>query len=418
MAKALTAKGVENAKAKANKKTGAPERTEIPDGLLTGLYLIVQPTGAKSWAVRYRYGGKPRKVTLGPFPALDLGKAREEAKAALQAVAKGRDPASQKAVEKEEARSGRDLFENVVAEFLKRHRKRDGSALKSLPEIERMFNVNVIPRWRGRRIQDITRRDVNQLLDGLVDSGIGPMANRVFSVIRKLFNWAVARDIVSGSPCVGVTPPAPEPSRERVLTDDEIKRFWKATEETGYPFGPMFRLLLVTGQRLSEVAELPWRELDRKKRVWSLPSDRTKNGRAHDVPLSDIAIEIIEGLPKIASTRDLVFTTGERPASGFSRAKKILDARMAGDGAEILHFILHDLRRTVATRMQELGIPPHVTEAVLNHKSGAIKGVAAVYARHDYAAEKRAALDAWARRLLETAEGRKADNVVELRAGA
>ncbi len=411
MAKALTALAVEKAKPRA-------DRYEMPDGLLTGLYLIVQPSGAKSWAVRYRYGAKPRKVTLGPFPALDLSNARDAAREALQAVAKGGDPASQRRAGKEEARAGRDLFENVVAEFLKRHRKRDGSALKSLPEIERMFNVNVIPPWRGRRIQDITRRDVVALLDALVDSGIGPMTNRVFSIVRKLFNWAVARDIVTGSPCVGVTPPAPETSRERVLSDDELRRFWKATDETGYPFGPMFRLLLITGQRLSEVAEMPWRELSLEKQTWSIPSARTKNGRAHDVPLSDLAVEIIGDLPKIASTRDLVFTTGDRPASGFSRAKKILDAKMASDGTDIPHFILHDLRRTVATRLQEIGIPPHVTEAVLNHKSGVIKGVAAVYARHDYAAEKRAALDAWARRLSDIVVGRLTDNVIELRAGA
>jgi integrase len=400
MAKALTTKAVENAKPDGN-------RREIPDGLLTGLYLVVQPTGAKSWAVRYRHGGKPRKLTLGAYPAIELGDAREAAKEALQAVAKGKDPATQKKADREEARAGRNLFENVVAEFLERHAK----GKRTYSEIKRMFDHDVIPAWKGRRVQEITRRDVIELMDGLTDRGVGTMTNRVFSIIRKLFNWAVSRDIVTGSPCVGMRPPAQEASRDRVLSNDEIQRFWKATGAAGYPFGPLFRLLLITGQRLSEVAEVPWAEIDLEKRVWSLPKERTKNGRAHEVPLSDLAIETIECLPRIAGTRRLLFTTtGDTPVSGFSRAKKNLDTAMTADA----DWILHDLRRTVATGLQRLAIPPHVTEAVLNHKSGVIKGVAAVYSRYEYSEEKRSALDAWARRLREIVEGRKADNVIEL----
>jgi integrase len=404
MAKVLTARAIEQAKPSAS-------RREIPDGIVGGLYFVVQPSGAKSWAARYRHGGKPRKLTLGPYPALDLAKARKAARDALEVVAKGNDPAALKRVARRDAAEGRDLVENVIADFLERHAK----AKRSYREIKRMLDREVSPKWKGRRIQDIGRRDVIVLLDGLRDRGIGRMTNMVFSVLRKLFRWAIERDIVDASPCAGMRPPAPEASRDRVLTDDEVRDFWKAADGLGYPFGPMFRLLLITGQRLGEVSGAAWAELDLDKRTWALPRERVKNDRAHDVPLSDLAIETIKALPKIAGTRPLLFTTtGETAASGFSRAKRNLDAAMladarkaaseAGDDPEkvsIPGWTLHDLRRTVATGMQRLAIPPHVAEAVLNHKSGTISGVAAVYARHDYADEKRGALDAWARRLRE-----------------
>jgi integrase len=196
-----------------------------------------------------------------------------------------------------------------------------------------------------------------------------------------------------------------------VLSDSELAMFWKAANGLGYPFAPMFKLLAVTGQRLGEVAGMTWAEIDLDGKLWSLPRQRVKNDRAHDVPLSDLAIEIIKAVPKIEGKKRLLFTTtGETAASGFSRAKRNLDAAMLealrkaaqesgadADKVKLPPFTLHDIRRTVATRMQRLGIAPHVTEALLNHKSGTIKGVAAVYARHDYATEKRIALDAWAR---------------------
>jgi integrase len=218
--------------------------------------------------VRYRFGGKSRKHTLGPFPTLELGDARQAARDALQLVEKGKDPASLKRIAKREAAEGRDLVENVVADFLERHAK----AKRSEREIRRMLEKEVVPKWKGRRIQDIGRRDVIELLDGLVDRGIGRMTNMVFSVVRKLFRWCIERDIVTASPVVGMRPPVPEASRDRVLTDDEIKRLWAAADGLGYPFGPMFRLLLITGQRLGEVAGMAWQEVDLDKRLWSLPA--------------------------------------------------------------------------------------------------------------------------------------------------
>lgn len=417
MTKALTTRSVEQM------KPDAKTRREIPDGLLTGLYLVVQPqatTGAKSWAVRYRHGGRPRKLTLGSYPALELAEAREAARDALQAVAKGRDPASQKAAARQEAKEGRDLFENVAAHFLARHA--DGK--RSRPEMERMLNHDILPKWRGRRIQDITRRDVVALLDGLQDRGIGTMTNRVFALIRKLFNWALSRDIVAASPCANLRAPVEEKSRDRTLTDDELRWMWAATGEIGYPFGPLVRLLAVTGQRRNEVAGMRRPEI--KDGLWSIPVERVKNKRPHDVPLSDFALDIMESLLKIVGVKQLVFTTnGETAVSGFSSFKASLDKAMLalarkerGPDFELPRWTLHDLRRTAATGLQRLNIPPHVTEAILNHRDGIIRGVAAVYARHDYAGEKRIALEAWGRRLAAIVEGHQNDNVVAFQAAA
>ena len=159
-----------------------------------------------------------------------------------------------------------------LAQFLERHAK----GKKSHDEIKRMFDHDVLPAWRGRRIQDITRRDVIELMDGLIDRGVGPMTNRVFSIVRKLFNWCVGRDIIAASPCVGLRPPVAETSRDRVLTDDEIKAFWKGTEALGYPFGPLFRLMLLTGQREGEVAGMTTAELHERPVVAAQRADQER----------------------------------------------------------------------------------------------------------------------------------------------
>lgn len=421
MTKVLTARSIEQA------KPDPARRREIPDGLLAGLYLIVQPSGVKSWAVRYRHGGKPRKFTLGGFPALDLGEARDEGRAALQKVAKGEDPATAKRAVRQEAIEGRDLFKVVAAEFLKRH----CTGKRSKPEIERMLNHDVLPYWGERRIQDITRRDVIELLDKLQDRGVGSMTNRVFSIIRKLFNWCISRDLLAVSPCAGVRPPVPEVRRDRVLSDDELRWFWKATDKLGLPFGPLFKMLALTGQRLSEVAEMAPGEVKAKERLWTIPKARVKNNSEHDVPLSDAALAIIDAIPKVVGDAGHVYvftTTGNSPVSGWSRAKNNLDKAMldiarqeaeeAGDdpaAVTIPEWRLHDLRRTAASGMARLGINLPVIEKVLNHTSGSFAGIVGVYQRHQFSDEKRAALDAWARFVASVVD-KPGGNVVPLRA--
>ena len=255
---------------------------------------------------------------------------------------------------------------------------------------------DVIPVWKGRKVQDITKRDVIALLDGVNDRA-PIMANRVLAAIRKLFNWCLARDVISVSPCTLVHPPAPERSRERILSDDEIRKLWATTDAEGWPFGTLAKLLLLTGQRLREVSGMRWEEIDLDAKLWTLPGERMKNGIKHEVPLSDLAVRILKEQPRIKTTKGFVFTTsGSAAVSGFSRAKDRLCAAVKGKGETTDPWTFHDLRRTMASGMVRLGIQLPVIEKILNHTSGTFRGVVGIYQRHSFADEKRAALDAWA----------------------
>lgn len=266
-------------------------------------------------------------------------------------------------------------------------------------EVERYFKVEILPAWKGKLVTDIGRRDVLELSSAIVDRGAPVTANRCFAAARGFFNWCIKRDIIDRSPCAGLTRPEKEEARDRVLSDDEIKSFWQACGELGYPFGDLAKLLLLTGARLREVADLTWSELDLEKRVWNLPKERSKNHRANTIPLSDAALDLLNSLPRYC---DFVFTANGRTAvSGFAIAKKRIDKLMG----ETQPWLNHDLRRTAASGMARVGIAVHVTEAVLNHRSGTISGVAAVYNRHDYADEKARALEAWARHVMSLVEG-------------
>lgn len=441
MAKALTDTQIENLF-----KAPAPTaRQEIPDGLLAGLYLVRQPSRAMSFAVRYRCAGQPRKLTLGPYPAISLKAARKLGRDALIAAADGRDPAREKQERKGEAerqaaealRGQRDLFENVAREFIERYAKpkanqknrpdawhETGRILGLRPDpddgaklIER--GGDVIPRWRGRKIQEVSKRDVVALLDEVNDRGAPIMANRTLAAVRRLFNWAVSRDIIAASPCAGVEPPASESSRDRILTDDELRLVWNAADADGWPFGPIVRLMILTGQREGEVAGMRWREIDLENKVWTLPAVRVKNDETHAVPLSDAAVAIIKALPRIKTDGGFVFA-GRRaqPVTAFSRAKARIDeaAAKANQAASLPAWVLHDLRRTMASGMARLGIQLPVIEKILNHKSGTFRGIVGVYQRHSFAEEKRAALAAWASHIESVVSGKRPANVVQLRA--
>jgi integrase len=385
----------------------ATDRREIPDDYMAGLYLVIQPSGARSWAVRYRHQGVSRKHTLGSYPAIDLKAARGLAGKALRAVAEGRDPGREKIL----ARSAKaDSVEHIVEEFLERHVRRS-TRPRTAQEYERLLRQHVLPHWRGRMVHEITRRDVLNALDRVVDRGAPIVANRVLAVVRKFFNWCVARDIIVTSPCVGVKAPTVERSRDRVLSDEELRLVWKAADKAGYPFGPLVQMLALTGQRRDEVAKIKWEELDFEQRLWTLPRERVKADRSHEVPLSDAALGVLNAVPRHTDS-PLVFTVnGASAVSGYSKAKYRLDALLPAD---MPSWRLHDLRRTCATGLAKLGVPVHVTEAVLNHKSGKISGIAAVYNRHDYKDEKRQALDAWGRHVDLLVSGKPA-KVVRLR---
>jgi integrase len=409
------------------RKQPLPEkRRELPDGKIAGLYLVLQPSGAKSWALRYRAAGRPAKLTLGPYPALDLATARRRAQEALGEVASGKNPAADKKAAREAqkaASSTSDRVEAVVNSFLERYVKRNVGASWAR-ETERLLRVEVIPEIGGKRIGEVTRTDIHKLLDEMVDRGSPINANRLLAVLRRMFNWCVERGLVERSPCEKLKAPAAEQARDRILSEDEIRAAWQAFESLGWPFGRIAQLLLLTGARRDEIAAARWSEIDLEAKTWTIAKERSKNGIAHEIPLSDAAIRIIKELPRIGSKGDgFVFTTTMRaPVSGWSRAKSHVDKAILevlqadSESAEApAHWTLHDLRRTAASQMAGIGIAPHVVEAVLNHRSGTIKGVAAVYNRYNYAPEKRQALDAWARRLDAIVCGSEgASNVVEL----
>jgi integrase len=403
MAKALTALAVERARP-------GTARREVPDGLLRGLYLVLQPSGARSWAVRYRHRGAPRKLTIGPWPAIDLATARDLGAKALRRVAEGDDPAAEKTAR----RAGTaDTVEHVLADYIARHvrRKRTGH------EIERMLRRDVEWRWRGRKIQDITRRDVIALADAIEARGAPIMANRTFEAVRTFFNWCRAKDIIAGpSPCEGVKPPGDERHRDRVLTDDELRLIWSACDVVKWPYGPQVRLLILTGCRRTEIADLRWSEVDVEGRMLRLPRERVKNDRAHEVPLNTPALAVLGRIPN--SRSDFVFPseTSASSASSFSRAKRRFDAAiLAATGGAIPHWTFHDIRRTVASGMARLGINLPVIEKCLNHQGGSFGGIVGIYQRHSFTDEKRAALEAWGRFVTTLVTDAPAGNVVDMR---
>ena len=398
MAKALTARSVEQA-------TPGPRVREIPDNALPGLYLVVQPSGTRSFALRYRHVGRTRNMTLGRWPAFSLAEAREAARIAIRAIAEGRDPAGERRHAKSDASS---LFGQVARLFIERDQRPNNRTWK---ETARLLGLRVeedhltvlkggiVDQWSGRRLEDIRRRDVIAALDALSDRPA--TKQNTYAALRRLFNWALARDLIATSPCTGVEAPALSPARDRVLTDDELRWFWQACDALGPPFAPLFRVLCLSGQRREEVGAMRWSELDGA--LWTIPAERVKNGREHSLVLPSPALALINSMPRVEGCPFVFSTTGETPVSGYSEAKRRLDEAMlklargeAGrDDVQIPPWRLHDLRRTTASGMARLGINLPTIEKVLNHVSGSFGGIVGVYQRHEFKAEKAAALERW-----------------------
>ena len=383
------------------------KRLEIGDAKLTGLYLVVQPSGAKSWAVRGRLSNQPIKVTLGAYPVLSLEEARRRAGEALDQLALGRDPRQIRA----EARTAEERRRNeTVGAILDEFEKRHAGKLKSGREAMRLLRRELAD-WHDRSIHGIGRKDVLKVLDAAVDRGAETMANRCLAHVRKLMNWCIERGIIpaTANPCAGLKPPTKERSRDRTLAEDEVAAVWRAAGRLGYPFGPAIRLLIATGQRREEVGQLTWSELDFDKGLWAMPADRNKGGRQHAVPLNALALEALAACPRAG---EFVFTTTGRAAvSGWSKAKLLLDRAIAEErGATLAPWVIHDLRRTMASGLVALGVRPDVVEAVLGHAHPGGSQLASVYQRHGYLPEMRDALDRWSRHLaglLDPAAGQR-----------
>ena len=399
MAKALTAKSIENIKPGATRK-------EIPDGGCRRLYLIVQPTGRKAWAVRYRFQGAPKKLTLDNISS--LAEARKAATAALQELERGGDPAALKfdaraAAEAAAAARKRDTVEALANEFIEQYAKRK-TRRNSWKQTEHVFHKIVLPAWRGRTVHDLERRDIRELVEHIaVDRPV--MANRTLAHLSKFFNWLLERDVIKASPCAGIKPPAKEQARDRVLDDDEIKALWAACDAVGGAAGAAVKLMLLTGQRCGEIVGMRRGEISGD--VWTLLPERTKNKQRHEVPLSAQALAIIGAIP--AFDADYLFTSSHtRKLGNMAPAKVALDTHMK----PAQPWVLHDLRRTCASGMARLGIQLPVIEKVLNHKSGTFKGVVGVYQRYEFAAEKRDALQRWANHVEGLVSGKPAEDKV------
>ena len=392
-------------------------RVTVWDALMPGMAVRISGKGKRSfYAVKRRTGSsQPTWVLLGAYPVTTLAEARAKARETLGALIAGEDPAmlaEAKRRDKEDAERHRraSTFGAVAEDFIKRH----ATPLRSGRMVAGYVRRELVPAWGERPIADITRRDVIALVEAILDrSGErpargtrrrdgGPYAARhTLSAARKLFNWAVGRDLLAASPCDRVKAAelhgAPE-ARDRMLTDEELRQVWAAAVATPYPYGPLVRLLILTGQRRDEIASLHRSEVDLDRAMIVIGPERMKGKVGHSVPLTPAAVEILRSLPRFAAG-DFVFSgqTGARPFSGFSKAKNRMD-RTAGD---IAPFTLHDLRRTVRTRLAELGITPFIGELVIGHTQ---KGVHAVYDLHRYEKEKRDALERWERRLLSILE--------------
>ena len=247
-----------------------------------------------------------------------LATARKRAAEAFGQVAGGKDPARAKAAARAAARAETDKVERVVELFVERYAK---PQTRDWRETERMLVKEIAGRWKGKRLSEITRAQVNQMLDVIVDRGTPIRANRVFAQFRKMCKWAIGRGIIERSPCEDVAAPSPENKRERVLDDLEIKLVWEAATALDWPFGPIVKLLLLTGARRDEVAGMRWSELDLNARTWTIPSARSKNNRAHGIPLSDAAMAILESLPRIGDRVDFVFSTTCRTSRTHSATK-------------------------------------------------------------------------------------------------
>lgn len=389
MAKTLTDKGIGALKP-------ADKRQEIPAGV-AGLVLIVQPSGVMSWALRYRFAGKVRKLTLGRYSrdsvnGYSLADARQAANEALEQVGRGEDPRWAKQEEKAARLEGRNKVCNLLDEFEKRHL----SKLKSRKQARGFLDRYVLGPWGERDVQTITRRDVIDLVEDVADSGRGVTANRVLAHTRKFLNWCVERTIIEFNPAIGVKPPVKEKSRDRVLSDEEIRWFWQACEEEGKSFEPIGKLLLLTGQREDEVAAMTNAEID--DGILELSPSRTKNGRPHAVPLPKAAQAILDQVQPDNSDGDHLFsnTKGRTPFSGFSKKQREIRACMnKAAGRELEHWSFHDLRRTCETGMARLGVRQEIIDRVTSHVTGLHK-MARTYNKYDYLDEKREALELWA----------------------
>ncbi len=386
-------------------KVPSSGRVDYFDRHTPSLSLRITSKNVRTWTVFYRTPrGQQKRFALGHYPAVTLADARDLAREVQRKVSRGVDPAVEK-------RAARDAltFGKLAQEYLTLHAK---PHKRSWKEDERQLEVDLLPKWRHRAAADITRRDIRDLLDRKVAAGSPVAANRLRSLLSKIFNFAVEREAIQHNPVIGVPKPSKESSRERVLTEDEIRRIWNACETQNPYLCGWFRLRLATGQRGGELLQMRWRDIDDASGFWTIPAEWVKNNSGHRVHLNNTARRILGDLPRQKDSlwvfpRSLMgdYKHVARRLVQRSRANIVVGDRPAQPGKRTRADVRgHDLRRTAASIMASGGVPRFLIGRILNHSEE--RGVTGVYDRYSYDAEKKAAMEFWDRQLSAILDGK------------
>lgn len=393
-------------------KAPASGRLEVSDPVVPGLRVRVGAGGAKTFIIRKRVAGRIRNITVGRYGSrFTLAEARKRARTILSDIEAGGAPTPSPARAKPVGPAA-GTIRALVPEYLA-----SKAELRSHREIKRVLDGYVVPVLGDRLADAVTRADVTRLVDEIA-ANAPVMARNVHAQLSAFYTWAMSRlDRLPANPCRDAGRPSAPKARDRVLSDLELRTLWELTEAEPLPWRPALRLLMLTGQRREEVFAADRAEFDLSARLWTIPANRAKNGLEHRVPLTGDAAAIVNNLPEVVGSPKLFPARGTalNGPSGFSKVQARLRAGLADKLGPVPEWRLHDVRRTVATGMQRLGIRLEVTEAVLNHISGSRAGIAGVYQRHHFMDEKRHALEAWAAELDRIVAGDSCGNVVAFR---
>jgi integrase len=396
------------------------------DTLTPGFGVRISHGGTRTWMVQARVlkGGhwKQTRITLGRYPVMTLGEAREAAREAQKEVEAGKDPRGRAKRDRAALEDqSRNTWATLAETFMVKYAQRKGLRQSTLRDYRRALQGPDVEDWLDRPVAEITRRNIRDRLDTVAERA--PIhANRLRAYWGKFFGWLTEQEWIENNPVLGVARPVPERSRDRFLAQKEIVEVWQAFDAAGSVFAGMIKVLLLTGQREGEIAGLMWHEvvdLDGEDPRLELPPERTKNGRPHIVPLSPQAAELVRTQPRFKGGV-YVFTTGggATHVQNFNKGKKKIDAALGAAGVVMPPWRIHDLRRTVATGLSEwLAIEPHIVESALNHVSGSKAGVAGTYNRAQYLPQRKLALVAWANMIDELFGKSAGGNVVALRDG-
>lgn len=389
----LTDRQIKNLKPKS-------QRYEVWEG--NGFGIRVFPTGKKSWVYMYRFQRKTRRITFGSYPKITVAVAHAIYGKSLADLEKGIDPGASMVISNQENRLA-PTVEGLAHEYIEKWAK---PRKRSWKKDERMLTKDVIPFLGKQKANQIARRDIVILLDKILERGSPIAANRTLAVIRRMFNFAVERDIMPSSPCYGFKAPAKENKRDRLLTSDEIHFFWKALNDASMSelSKLALKLQLVTAQRKGEVISAEWEEFNLTNGWWTIPAHKSKNGNPHQVPLSKLSLELLREIKLHSNGSKWLFPSSNNGSHFVPEAINKAVARNKEKFKDVKHFTPHDLRRAAASHMTAIGIPRLVVSKILNH---AENSVTAIYDRHGYDAEKKDALEKWGDKLSKIINDRK-----------